>query len=227
MRQTSGTQDQGEGQGDEVELAGQRATVAQARLHDVSCRVALLRKVLGGSVCGHGLIEEGCEATADGDEGQDGHDCDATDEQDSLDHLDVGGALHTAEEDIGDHDDADDTNNNCLQSELMDVQQDGDQGACTGHLGNEIEEGNGEGAAGCGDSDWLLTQAEGQNVRHGEAAHVTQRLSDQEEGDEPGDEEADGVQEAVVTGHGDRADDAEERSSGEVVTGDREAVLGA
>jgi hypothetical protein len=64
-------------------------------------------------------------------------------------------------------------------------------------------------------------------VGHGEPAGVPQQFCDQQQGDKPGDQEADRVEEAVVAEQGDQAGDAEERRGGHVVAGDRQAVLDA
>ena len=58
-------------------------------------------------------------------------------------------------------------------------------------------------------------------------ACVAEQFGDQKQGDEPGDQEADGIQEAVVAVDGDGACEAEEARSREVVTGDGDAVLRA
>src|SRR3712207_8945018 len=52
---------------------------------------------------------------------------------------------------------------------------------------------------------------------------VAHELGDEQQGDQPGDEEADGVQEAVVAVDGDGAGDAEERRGRQVVTRDGQA----
>ena len=70
-------------------------------------------------------------------------------------------------------------------------------------------------------------EAEGQHVGHGEFARVAHEFGDDEQSDEPGDEEADRVEESVVAVDGDGAADAEEGCGREVVTGDGEAVLRA
>ena len=227
VRQTGGTQNQGQTQGDEVELGGEARAVLEARLHDVLGGVTGLGHGARVGVGRHGLVEQGGEAALDRDEGPDRHDGDTTDEEDSLDHLDVGGALHAADEDVGGHDDTDDGDDNGLLGGAVQIQEDGDQGAGAGHLGDEVEQGDREGRDRGGHTDRLLTQTEGEHVGHGEAADVTQRLSDEQEGDQPGDEEADGVEEAVVSVEGDGTDDSEEGGRREVVTCDGEAVLGA
>ena len=52
-----------------------------------------------------------------------------------------------------------------------------------------------------------------QHVGHREPAGVAQQLGDEQQRDEPGDEEADGVEEAVVAVDGDGAGDAEEEAA--------------
>lgn len=99
--------------------------------------------------------------------------------------------------------------------------------AGAGHLRDEVEQRDEQRAESGGDAHRLLAQAERQHVRHGEAPHVAQGLRDEQEGDEPRDEEADGVEEPVVARQRDGPDDAEERRRREVVAGDGEAVLGA
>src|SRR5699024_8692453 len=120
----------------------------------------------------------------------------------------------------------DDGDDDGLLGGAVQVQEDGDQGAGTGHLGDQVEEGDREGRDSGGHTDRLLAQTEGEHVSHGEAADVTQRLGDEQQGDQPGDEEADGVEESVVTAQCDGADDTEERGCRQVVTCDGEAVLG-
>src|SRR3546814_16627654 len=66
-----------------------------------------------------------------------------------------------------------------------------------------------------------LLESEAQHVGHRESARVPEQFGDQEQCNQPGDKEADGVQEAVVAVHGDRTCDTEERCRREVVNGDR------
>src|SRR5690606_10184225 len=67
--------------------------------------------------------------------------------------------------------------------------------------------------------------AVGEDVAHGVAAGVAQRFGDQQQRHQPGDQEADGVEEAVVAEEGDGARDAEEGRGRHVVAGDGEPVL--
>ncbi len=73
----------------------------------------------------------------------------------------------------------------------------------------------------------LLLQAVGGHVGEGIAAQVAQALGDQEQNDRPADEEADGVDQAVIAGGVDQRGDPEERGGGHEVAGDRQAVLEA
>jgi len=66
---------------------------------------------------------------------------------------------------------------------------------------------------------------EAQHVTHGEFAGISQQLGDQQQGHQPGDQEADGVEETVVTEDRDGASDAQERGRGQVVAGYRDPVL--
>ena len=75
------------------------------------------------------------------------------------------------------------------------------------------------------DAHRALLEAVGQHVGHREAAGVAHQLGDEQQRDEPGDEEADRVEEAVVALEGDGAGDAEEARGRQVVTGDGDAVL--
>ena len=154
------------------------------------------------------------------------HESNTGDQQDRLDHLHVGGALHAADEDVGHHHQADDHDDDGLGSLGVQVQQDGDEGAGTGHLSDQVEQRGEQGREGCGHAHRALLQAEGEHVRHGELTGVTQWLGDQQQGDEPRNEESDGVQEAVVARERNRADDAQEGRRREVVAGDRQAILG-
>ena len=63
-----------------------------------------------------------------------------------------------------------------------------------------------------------------EGVGKGVLAEALHRLGDQEEGDHPAGQIADGVEEAVVAGGGDHAGDAEEGGGGEVIAGKGDAV---
>ena len=156
-----------------------------------------------------------------------GDDGGAGDEQQRLDDLHPGGALHPADEHVGDHDAADERDDEVLRRLALDAEEQRDQATGTGHLGQQVEERHGDHRDRGGDAHRALPEAVGQHVGHREAAGVAHQLGDEQERDEPGDEEADRVQEAVVALQGDGAGDAEEARGREVVAGDGDAVLAA
>ena len=110
---------------------------------------------------------------------------------------------------------------------LGDVEQQGDQTARAGHLGQQVEQAHRQRGGRRGEAHRALLQPEAQHVGHREFACVAQQFGDQQQRDQPGDQEADGVQEAVVAVDRDGACDAEEARGRQVVTGDRDAVLRA
>src|SRR5690606_18470086 len=93
------------------------------------------------------------------------------------------------------------------------------------HLREQVEEAHGERRERGRHAHGPLLEAERQHVGHRELARVAYELGDEQQRDEPGDEESDRIQESVVSVHGDRADDAEERRRREIVARDRESVL--
>ena len=109
----------------------------------------------------------------------------------------------------------------------LDAEQEGDEATGPRHLGEQVEERDDERRDGRGDADRALAQPEAEHVGHRVLADVAEQLGDEQQGDEPGDEEADGVEEPVVAVDGDGAGDAEERGRRQVVTGDGDAVLPA
>ncbi|MPM29630.1 hypothetical protein SDC9_76170 [bioreactor metagenome] len=147
------------------------------------------------------------------------------DQQDRLDHLHPGGALHATDQDVGHHQQSDDHDDDVLAGLARDAEEQGHQAAGPGHLGEQVEEGDEQGRDGCGHPDRTVLDPEGDDVGHRVAAGVAQRLGDEQQGDQPGDEEAHGVEQAVVAVEGDRPYDAEEGGGGQVVAGDGEAVL--
>ena len=157
----------------------------------------------------------------------DGHQHCPGDEQDRLDDLHVGGALHAADQHVGDHQRADSRDHEALAGAVVDVHQQRHQPTGARHLREQIEERHDQRGRRRRGAHRTLTHPERQDVRHREAAGVAQQLGDQQQRDQPGDEEADAVEEAVVTGERDRAGDTEKRSGGQVVAGDRDTVLPA
>ena len=140
----------------------------------------------------------------------DGHDRRGGDEQDGLDDLDPGRATHAADEDVGDHHDADDGDDEVLRALTLDAEQERDEATGAGHLGEQVEERHGEHRGRGRDAHRALLEAVGQHVGHRQPAGVAHELGDEQERDEPRDEEADRVEEAVVALEGDGAGDAEE-----------------
>ena len=149
----------------------------------------------------------------------------ATDQQDRLDDLHPRGALHSADQHVDDHQQADDRDDERLADVTGDVEQQGDQSARARHLGQQIEQAHGKRGEGSGHPDRTLLEPEAQNVGHREFACVAQQFGDQQQRDEPRNQEADGIQEAVVSVDGDSACDPEEAGGRQIVAGDRDAVL--
>ena len=95
------------------------------------------------------------------------------------------------------------------------------------HLGQQVEDRDDDRRGGGRGAHRRLPHPVRQLVGHRVAAGVAQQLGDQQQGDQPGHQEADGVEEAVVAVEGDGAGDAEERRGGHVVAADRQTVLEA
>ena len=110
---------------------------------------------------------------------------------------------------------------------LVMFEQQGDQSAGARHLREQVEQRDRQVWSRRGHPHRPLLEPEAQHVGHREFAGVAQQFGDQQQCDQPGDQEADRVEEAVVAVDGDGAGDAEEAGGGQVVTGDRDAVLRA
>ena len=151
----------------------------------------------------------------------------AAHQQHGLDDLHPGGALHAADGDVEDHQQADADDDPRLHGLVGHAQQQGDQRARADHLREQVEDRDDHGRGGRGGADRALPHPVGQLVGHRVAAGVAQQLGDEQQGDQPGDQEADRVEEAVVPGQRDGAGDAEERRRRHVVAGDGHAVLEA
>ena len=191
--------------------------VLQAGLEE---RLALAG-VLGRGAEQVGEVEVELRQHQDGDQHGAGH------QQHGLDDLHPGGALHAADGDVEDHQQADADDGHVLQRLAVDAEQQGDQRARADHLREQVEDRDHDGRGGRGGAHRALPHPVGQLVGHRVAAGVAQQLGDQQQRDQPGDQEADRVEEAVVAGQRDGAGDAEERRGGHVVAGDRQAVLEA
>ena len=135
--------------------------------------------------------------------------------------------MHAAEDDVDDHQAADPGDGDVRGDPRVFLEQGADEDAGTDHLGDHVEGRDGKGAErGCG-ADGPGLQAVGEQVGHGVFAGVAQRLGDDEEHGEVGDQEADRVHEAVEAEERDHPGDPEEGGGGHVVAGDGEAVLPA
>jgi hypothetical protein len=85
-----------------------------------------------------------------------------------LDDLHPGGALHAADEDVDDHQRADDRDDDALAGAVGDAEQQGDQATGAGHLGQQVEGRHREGVDGGGGAHRALLEPERQHVGHGE-----------------------------------------------------------
>ncbi len=151
----------------------------------------------------------------------------AAHQQDRLDDLDPGGALHAADGDVEDHQHADADDRQRLEGLGLHVEEQCHECTCAHHLREQVEDRDDDRRGGRGSAHRALLHPVGQLVRHRVATGVAQQLGNEQEGDQPGHQEADGVEEAVVPVECDQPGDAEERRRGHVVAGDGHAVLEA
>ena len=86
----------------------------------------------------------------------------------------------------------------------VDAEQQRDERAGADHLREQVEDRHDDGRGGGGGAHRALPHPVGQLVGHRVAAGVAQQLGDQQQRDQPGDQEADGVEEAVVAVERDR-----------------------
>ncbi len=174
-----------------------------------------------------GLLQEAREAVAELAEQEDRDQRDAQQQHGGLDDLHPGGALHAAHQHVDHHDRADRGDHQGLAEPAVDVEQQRHQTAGTGDLGHHVDDRDGQCRGGGRGPHRTLAHPEAEHIAHGEAAGVAGALCDQQQVDQPGDQEADGVQEAVIAVDRDRPGDAQEGRGGQVVTGERDAVLHA
>ena len=151
------------------------------------------------------------------------HHEDARHEQDGLDDLHPRRRQHPAEHDVAEHHHAGDEH----RDREVDADQSLHEHARADHLRDEVERRDGQRAHRRRGARGALAQPEGQHVRDRVLAGVSHPLGEQEHDRQERDQEADGVQEAVEAEDEDQACDAEKRRGGQVVAGDREAVLDA
>ena len=222
VRQARCAEHQRQRQRDEVDLRRQRRAVLRAGRQHVARWRRPRRRTRDRGLRG---AEDLGEVHTELGQHHDRHHRRAADQQDRLDDLHPGGALHATDQHVDDHQQADDGDHEGLTDVAGDVEQQRHQTARARHLGQQVEQADGQRGGRRGQPDRTLLQPEAQHVGHRELACVAQQFGDQQQGDQPRDQEADGVQEAVVAVDRDGAGDAEEAGRRQVVTGDRDAVL--
>jgi hypothetical protein len=132
-------------------------------------------------------------------------------EQHGFDDLHPGGAPHAAQGHVDDHQDAHADDHQILDGGRVHAQQQPDEAARAHHLSQQIEDRDHDGRGRGGGPHGGLPHPVGQLVGHGELARVPHQLGDQQQCHQPGHEETDRVEEAVVAVERDRARDPEER----------------
>ena len=218
--ESGGAEDEAEGEGDEVPSAP-RVGGGGAEFH---AGVEEIDWGFGASVSGLGDgIEERAEAEIEFAEDHPTQGEGAAHEEDGFDDLDPSGGEHAAEDHVDEHEDpdADDGWGEGDADELF------DDAAGADHLGDHIESGDHESGEGGHGANGSGVEAIGEEIRHGVFAGVAEGFGDEEEDGEIGDEEADGIHEAIVAFEADDAADAEERGGAHVIAGDGEAILPA
>ena len=110
---------------------------------------------------------------------------------------------------------------------VVQAEQQLDQFTRAHHLRNQIQRHHHQRTAGGEGANRSLLQAIRGHVGEGVAAQIAQALGNQEQNDRPADEEAEGVNQAVIAGGVDQRGDPEERGGGHKVTRNRQPVLEA
>ena len=224
MREPRGTEHECNSQRDEVDLRFHRAAVFGSGREHVMRGDLLTRRPRNGMLR---RAEDLREVHPEFAEYHEGHDGRARNQQDGLDDLHPRGSLHSADEHVDDHQCADHGDHDRLAGARFDVEEERNEASGARHLRQQIEQGDNQRRDRGGESDGALPQSETQYIRHGELPCVAQQFGNEEECDQPCDEEADGVEEPVVSIDGDGTRDAEEACRREVVTRDRNSVLRA
>ncbi len=198
---------QRQAQRDEVDLRGGRGAVRRPGLSRLSPSSRTRRCVRDRRVGRDGLAEQRGEVEPEHAEHPHRHHRGADDQQHGLDDLHPGGALHAADQHVDDHQDADDGDHDALAEgvAVRDLQQQRDQRAGAGHLGQQVEERHHQRRGGRRGPHRTLPHPEAEHVTHRELAGVAQQLGDQQQRHQPGHQEADRVEEAVVAVDRDRA----------------------
>jgi len=211
-----GAEHQGQGERQEIQLRRPGRAVLPARLQQR--RPARSRTV-------HRRAEQRGQVEPVLGEHPHGHGRGPEDQQCGLDDLHPRGALHAADQHVGDHHGADHGDHQSLLGSSAHPEQQRDKPTGAGHLGQQVEEADHQGRGCGGRPHGPLAQAEAQHVGHREPPGVAQQLRDEQQCHQPGHEEADRVEEPVVAVERDRPGDGEEARGGQVVPGDRDAVL--
>lgn len=172
-----------------------------------------------------GGVQQGVDVTVEVGEDQHGEHDGPGHQQDGLDDLDPGRGAHAAERHVDDHERPHTDHGPGPGGVTRTAQQQRDQAAGTDHLRHEVQHRDGDGRRPHRGAHRALRHAGGDHVREGEAAAVAHEFGDEKQDDEPGHEETDRIQHAVVAEEGDEPRDAEERRGGHVVAGDGESVL--
>ncbi|MNM84129.1 hypothetical protein D3C81_962100 [compost metagenome] len=171
----------------------------------------------------HGFGEQGTEVEVHTLHHHQRHEAGTGQQQDCLDDLHPGGGQHAAEQHVADHQHADQDHRDVV----VETEQQLDQLAGTDHLRDQVEGHHGQRAESRQDADLGLAEAVGGHVGEGELAQVAQAFGHQEQDQRPADQEADGVDQAVVTAGEHQGGNTQEGRRGHVVTGNRQAVLEA
>ncbi len=171
----------------------------------------------------HCFGEQAAKVETDTLHHHDGHERGAGQQQDRLDDLHPGGGEHAAEQHVHDHQHTDQHHGYVV----VQAEQQLDQLAGADHLRDQVEGHHDQRTERREQTDLSLAQAIGRHVGEGELAQVAQALGHQEEDDRPADEEADGVDQAVVATGVDQRGNAQKGCRRHEVAGDRQAVLEA
>ena len=187
VRQASRAQHQREAEGDEVDLARGGKAVLQTRVEEVG-----LAGLLDGGAEHLGDVEVEVQQHQEGDQDRARH------QQHGLHDLHPGGALHAADSHVEDHQQPDADDHPVLRAFVGHAEQQGDEGTRTDHLGQQVEDRDHDGRRRGGGPHRRLLHPVRQLVGHREATGVAKQLGDEEQRDQPGHEESDRVEEAVV-----------------------------
>ncbi|VVO41563.1 hypothetical protein PS706_05939 [Pseudomonas fluorescens] len=142
-------------------------------------------------------------------------------QQHGLDDLYPSGRQHAAEQHIEHHQDTHQDH----RYMVVQAEQQLNQLARTNHLRDQVERHHHQRTTSRQAADLGLAQAIGRHVGKGVLAQVTQALGDQEQNDRPAHQEADRIDQAVITGGVDQRGNPQEGRRRHVVTGNRQAVL--